>query len=318
MPRRHRFVPEGPVVVAVMTRCHQSRCFLVKTREAHTRALYLGVWAHALATHPEVKLASLVTQPNHYHALLILERGAPELLSDFMGLVNGNLARELNRQLGRVGTFWGARYSASLVAPSAYLARLRYDHSNGVKSGDYRHPSDNPLPNTTDALRFGHGLQGRWVRRAELAAARARGGRVPESAFTDVLDLPLAPLPVGLDGLRDYQALMRREVALAAESGRAERDARGIRLRKLRVLLRLDPMTRPESSKQGRSAPLAFGTPDETRPLWVAYRQMRAAQLGALKRLAGHLAPWPEPAHRPPPLRMAARVLATEGSALAG
>lgn len=325
MPRRHRFIAtpsSAPVVVAVMTRCHQRRCLLVKTREAQAKRLFWGVWGHALARHPGVRLGSLVTQPNHYHALLILERPCAELLGDFMALVNGNLAREMNRQLGRAGAFWERRYSASLVAPSAILSRLRYDHRNGVKSGDYAHPCENPLPNTTDAQRFGRPLCGHWVRRAELAAARARSASARASDFTDVHNVVVAPLPVpgDFDGAVSYRALMCREIAKAAEIGLAERDARGIRGRKLSVLMRLDPLTRPRATKRGTPSPFAFGTLAETKPLWAQYRQMRAAQLAALKRLAVQLEPcgWPEPACRPPPLRMAAAALAERASAQLG
>jgi hypothetical protein len=67
MPRRDRHTPDEPdVVFEVMTRCFQGRNFLAATHHREVGEIYVGVWARAQLMYPGVRLADLVTLPNHY------------------------------------------------------------------------------------------------------------------------------------------------------------------------------------------------------------------------------------------------------------
>ena len=244
------------------------------------------------------------------------------LLADFMGVVNSSLAREMNRAIGRDGTFWEARYSAFPVSQSRQEERLKYQLKNGVVTGDYRTPMHNPMPNTARALTDGSKIDGVWIRRADHARARFRAGCwVSIEPFTDHLQITLARLPVhrALDEAA-YRKRMAELVKEATAEGTAERKAKGRRLRPVSRLLRLakTPLKKPAESKHS-PMPFAMGDPAETKAWWDAYQQMLEHRQTTLKGLARALTGsmcWPEHGHRPCAIRAAANEL-SEGTAAA-
>jgi hypothetical protein len=247
--------------------------------------------------------------------MVVLKRPSEELLADFMGVVNSSLAREMNRAIGRKGTFWEDRYSAFPVGESRQEERLKYHLKNGVVTGDYRTPKHNPMPNTVRALTEGSKIDGVWIRRADHARARFRAGRaVPIEPFTDHLQITLARLPVHrtLDEAA-YRKRMAVLVKEATEEGTATRKAKGLRLRPVSRLLKLakTPLKKPFKSKHS-PMPFAMGDPKETKAWWDAYQLMLEHRQTTLKGLARALTGsmcWPEHGHRPCALRAAAAEL---------
>lgn len=59
-----------------------------------------GILARALVLHPGIELSAYLVMPNHYHLILVLNEGA-EVLKSFMGYVDGELAKVINRFRGR-------------------------------------------------------------------------------------------------------------------------------------------------------------------------------------------------------------------------
>jgi hypothetical protein len=317
MPRRGRYIPQGdgPIAVEVMTRCFQGRFFLACTTKPEARRIFDGVWAHALRKFPDVKLNSLVAQANHYHALLTLLRADPHLLADFMAMVNGNLARELNRILARSGTFWECRYSAFPVAQSHQEARLKYHWGNGVVSGDYASPVENPMPNTVSQMVFGRPpRKGIWIRRADFTRARRRGEDVTLDDFTDEIELPLYPLPVHAHlTAAERESRMRTLLKEAKAEAWAKRDKARIKLKKPGHIEKLKPLSKPGASKHS-PVPFAMADPEQQKTWWTAYRAMQDQRWAALKKLAGGFASgdvvWPPSTPKPSALRAAEADLA--------
>ena len=113
---------------------------------------------------------------NHYH-MLILPRDAKHQ-SEFVGFVNGNLAREVNKLRGRSGPFWGDRYHSVPIerdAPSE-RSRLKYLLGQGVKDDLVECVEDWPGASTAPALLRGEALAGVWYDRTAAFNARRRKG----------------------------------------------------------------------------------------------------------------------------------------------
>ena len=81
-------------------------------------------------------------------------------LSEFMGFVNGNIARKVGLLHDWRGKLWDRRYQHIIVSdePEAQIRRLKYLLSQGVKEGLVRNPEDWPgvhldsLSSLTEAL----------------------------------------------------------------------------------------------------------------------------------------------------------------------
>ena len=128
-------------LVEVTTRTFQGRYLLTPSPEVNRTIL--GVVGRA-QRRTEIDLCGFTFLSNHCH-ILALPKSAKQL-SDFMGYVNGNIARKVGRIHDWRGKLWERRYQHIVVSdePEAQIGRLKYLLSQGVKEGLVRNPEDWP------------------------------------------------------------------------------------------------------------------------------------------------------------------------------
>ena len=154
-----------------------------------------GCIGRALARHP-VRLIAFVFLSNHYHMLISADDARQ--LAQFLGFVNGNIAREVNRFHDRTGHVWGRRFRAIPVSDeeAAQVGRLRYLLAHGVKEGIVRRVRDWTGASSARALLGEDELAGTWYDRAAAYAAGRRKTNAHEPReFATRCAIALAPLP---------------------------------------------------------------------------------------------------------------------------
>lgn len=93
----------------------------------------IGSWLARAVRLYQVKLYGFVWMSNHMHLLIQAPQGN---LADFMGYLNGQIAREVNRFLGRRHQLWARRYALGQVLDEpAEFERLLYILTNPQKAG---------------------------------------------------------------------------------------------------------------------------------------------------------------------------------------
>jgi len=189
-PRRH--VYPGGTRFEITTRAIQSR-FLIPTG-AHFRSITIGIMARAKELFP-VEIYAFGGLSNHVHMLL----GAAEVdrLSNFVGYVKSNMAREANRMVDWSEKYWGRRFRAIEISDeeAIWIDRLRYVISHGVKENLVLRCRDWPGLQCIDALTEGKPLEGFWRSRTLEFEAGRRGKEVDPEAFIEPYALELDPLP---------------------------------------------------------------------------------------------------------------------------
>ena len=252
MPRPTRVFDDPDAIFFVTNRCFQERLLLRPSRRVN--AIILGCMARA-ARRYEVEIFGFVILSNHFHFLI---RSRKQHLNRFMGLFQGQLAKEMNRLLYRTGAFFARRYSAEQVLDDdALLDRYSYIANNPCAADLVAEPSEWPGLLSHSALMAGEKLVGTWIDRTELARLRRRSKEyVPESAAERSFEIELAPLPAheALDEDSRRQSLDR---AVASETRRLEEERRiqGRRVMGARKVLAQDPRRRPSNPKRSQRPP---------------------------------------------------------------
>ncbi len=128
-------------LVEVTTRTFQGRYLLRPSPELNRTVL--GVVGRA-QRRTDIDICGFTFLSNHYHLLVVPE--TTKQLSDFMGFVNGNIARKVGRLHDWRGKLWDRRYQHIIVSdePEAQIRRLKYLLCQGVKEGLVRNPEDWP------------------------------------------------------------------------------------------------------------------------------------------------------------------------------
>lgn len=241
-------------MVEITTRTTGGRFLLKPSPELNARIL--GIIARALWLYP-VSLHAFVFLSNHWHALASAARA--ELLTNFVGYVNGNVAKAVQEIHGWTETVWSRRAELiPVVDDEAAEGRLRYILAHGVKEGLVATPFDWPGVSSARALAFGETLTGTW--RARWGRARRR-----ESA-SDTYPIDLVPLP----SHAELSAEERQQRVMSIIESIVEADARRSPLGRAAVIAQ-DPTSRP-SELVRRPAPLVHAALLEVRDAFVAAR----------------------------------------------
>jgi len=277
------FVPR--VVYEVTTRTIQERFLLRPSAEA--RDLILGVLGRGLALYPAVALYAFAFLSNHGHLMISSTDG--EQLAQFIGYVNGNIAREMGRLHGWRGPFWGRRCRPiPILDDDALVGRLKYILAQGVKEGLVVRPEAWPGATSTAGL-LGERLVGRWVHRDLETRALRRGQPVDPHEFTVYHDVPLTPLPCWQHLERSKQ--LEHVQSLIEDVVAGARSVHGETVRGCEAVLRDDPHHRPASAARG-PAPACHAV---SRSLRLAFRAMYRNFVDAFRRAAATAAAYIDP-----------------------
>ena len=177
-----------------------------------------------------LEIYAFIFLSNHFH-LLVKDTGdsgkSPGTggnLAAFMCYFQGNLARAVNRELGRSGTFWSGEYDDVIVEGDAELLnRYAYTLCNAVKAG---------LVDTADEWPGWTSLQGalsdgtyriEMVNRTKVHNATRRGQKVDKSKFEETWTFKLT-LPPFLEGkTKDERRQFIKDLLKTAEAAYRER-----------------------------------------------------------------------------------------------
>lgn len=169
-----------------------------------------------------VQLAIFVLMGNHFHALIQAKRS--RRVSLWCQYVKSNLARLTHEFHGTSGTVWDGPYRhTNLLTEYAELANFRYICAHSVKEGLTNHPGAWPGPNCIDALLNGTPIEGIWLDRDGLRAARKRNPKAPKAAFLHKIPVELTPLSAGHRSPQTWRHICQNTIdGILADYGRPE------------------------------------------------------------------------------------------------
>jgi putative transposase len=295
-------------VFFVTNRCEEERLFMLP-KPAINRLI--GAWlAKALQEHGDgIELYAFIFLSNHLHLLLRDTKGR---LAEFMWFFQLNLARAVNRELGRRGHFFSREYDAVPVLTDAdFEERYAYVVTNAVKAGLVAQAADGPFFSSLDAALTDKKLRFRWLDRTRLHNRTRRGQPVAARDFERTYELRLAipPLWRGLT-TRARRARIRELVRTSEQRYRRERRAEGRGVLGRRRILAQSPLMRPRDPAR-RPRVKVFCKLKELREAYLAgvrelvgrYREAYGVWLAALR--LGHRAQveWPPGCYPPSSLR---------------
>lgn len=249
-------------LIEVTARTFQGRLLLRPS--ARLNEIVLGALGRGLERESEIAMVAFVFMSNHYH--LLLRAPNAKALSEFVGYINGNIARKVNKLHGWSDKFWGRRYRGIQVIDDVSAEeRLRYVLSHGAKEGLVARPGDWPGAHCHDALLRGAPIEGVWFDDTASYNYRRRGKAFDEYDFAQRHTIELQPLP----GWEDFSEQQRRD-RCAAMVADIEREA-AQQNRELgrtppgpQFILGQDPHARPNEVEQ-HPAPLCHGSTEALR-----------------------------------------------------
>jgi REP element-mobilizing transposase RayT len=292
----------------VTNRCEEER-FLLLPKPAINRLI--GAWlAKALREHGDgIELYAFIFLSNHLHLLL---RDTTGRLAEFMWFFQQNLARAVNRELGRRGHFFAREYDAVPVLTDADLEeRYAYVVTNAVKAGLVARAANAPFLSSLGMALDDQPRQFRWLDRTRLHNRTRRGQRVDRREFERVYALRLA-VPPPWRGLttRARRARIRGLVHASEERYRRERRAAGRGVLGRRGILAQSPLMRPRDPAR-RPRVKVFCKLRELKQAYLAgvralvgrYREAYGAWLAAVRQGARPRVEWPPGCYLPSTLR---------------
>lgn len=144
-----------------------------------------------------IVIFALVVLSNHYH---LLSNAPKSNLHKFAEEVNREIARRINRYIGRKSFFWGRRYDdIPVIEEKDALEGLLYIATNPTKHGLVKYSKSWPGLNTYFELTTGREKSYKFTNWTSYSAAKRRAERTGEHVFkrdhqTEHL-LKLSPIP---------------------------------------------------------------------------------------------------------------------------
>ncbi len=257
---------------------------LAKTAKAYGMHIYTAL---AMSSHPHLNI------------------GDPQgLLHLFMRDFLSQLARRVNKHIGRRGKFFAKRYTATpILDDEALLEKTQYSLCNPCNANLVDRAAHWPGFSTLEQMLTGKSQRYGIINWSQYHQARHRGEKVRPADFTEHYELELTPLPCWAHLPEEEQ---RQKLAALVKAGedkaRTVRRAEGKRVMPRWKLLRIRPTDRTKNPKRSRQ-PLCHTTD----PLsFFAYREERyqyVLQYRSASKLyrRGHLeVTFPRYAVRPP------------------
>jgi hypothetical protein len=156
--------------------------------------IIVGVVARAKRLYP-LKICAAAWVSTHYHMLLDVPDA--QRLAQFMGYVQGNVAREAGRLIEWKEHFWSRRYQSIPVSheEAAQVEVFEYIMGHGVKEFLVERVLDWPGVHSARSLLTGEPMTGVWFNRTQEYAARRRGEDFDKMKYATPEVLTFDPLP---------------------------------------------------------------------------------------------------------------------------
>jgi len=287
-----------PETVHLVTNRTEHEMFLLQPTK-NTISLIQGWFAKALCEFGDgLDIYAFVFLGNHYHILLKDNKGT---LAAFLWYFQANLARAVNRELGRKGRFWSREYDDVIVdGEKAFWDVYAYTVANAVKSGLVRTASEWPGWTSLDGALGDGRYTCELFNRTKYHNAGRRGQRRNKADFVERWSFTLA-VP---DSLKE-KSKAERTVFLTETLKNAEaafRKARGnLPPLGVRAILRQRPLARPKNPSFRPRRRFHCSDPvqehalvDGYRSFTVDYRAIYRRYLAASASRKRTRIPWPD------------------------
>jgi hypothetical protein len=219
------------------------RCFYCCPQNASPESFRAGLPVPFLFTEG-LEIYAFIFLSNHWHMLCKDNKGT---LAAFMCYFQANVAKAINRELGRRGRFWSREYDDVIVdGDDEFWNRYAYTVGNAVKAGlvdEARHwiggcSLDAALSNSEFCFEM--------TNRTRLHNATRRGQKVDPSKFIETWSFELSTPPMMAD---KSTAEIKNKIKETLKS--AEEEYRGARENKpplgVAKVLRQNPTDRPKN-----------------------------------------------------------------------
>lgn len=144
---------------------------------------------------PRIEIFGFCFLSNHFHILLRDPHGE---LAKFMEHFSGNVARAINRAMGRrQGAFWQREYDDQIVdGEEAFVNKLAYVMANPVKSGLVDLPSQWKGVSSLECMLNGTAFSETGLSRSEYNEATRHGRKVARRDFENTYSFKLSVPPM--------------------------------------------------------------------------------------------------------------------------
>lgn len=155
-------------------------------------------FARALCLHGEgLEIYAFTFLSNHVHLLVKDTKGT---LAAFMCYFQANVAKAINKELGRSGRFWSREYDDVIVDGDAeFLDRYAYTIANAVKAGLVNRSSEWLGWNSLEGALSDGKYSFEMLNKTKLHNATRRGQKVDESDFIETWAFELTVPPMLID-----------------------------------------------------------------------------------------------------------------------
>lgn len=180
----------------ITNRCFQERFFMLPTDKTNSIICYW--FARALCKHGKgLDIFAFVFLSNHFH---IIVRDTAGTLSDFMGYFQGNVAKAINKQIGRKGTFWQKHYNDLIIdGEDVFWEKYTYVVCNAVKAGLVNSSAEWIGWNSLDNAFSGKSFRFTGVNISRYKkACQNRKNKPPKKQFEETYEFSLTP-PLGFE-----------------------------------------------------------------------------------------------------------------------
>lgn len=197
----------------VTNRCEQEQFLLIPHKRINELVLEWLARAMTFVGENSIELFAYVVLSNHFHLLLRDKCGK---LAAFMAYFQGNLARAVNKELGRHGKFFAREYDDQLVTGDEdFIDRYRYTTCNAVKAGLVEHTHEWKGVCSFAQARSGKDIEVTVVNRTKKHNLTRHGKTVDPSLYTETHTLKLTPPPMWID-LEQAERLSQLEALITA------------------------------------------------------------------------------------------------------
>lgn len=300
------FEPDS--VLHIYNKCAEDRFFLRPTPQ--TNQLIKGWLARSLDRYPGIDLFAFIFLSNHFHLLLRDNTGD---LPGFIGYFKRNLARAINKQIGRKsGSVFERRYGRrSALDDDDSEAAFGYVLTNDVKENLVANAGAGPFCSAIDLALGQRAEPVDLLDRTRRHNASRAGRRRDDEDFTDRFLLQLAPLPVHCALCESQRQKRIRQLVTAREKAYARlRRAQNKRVLGAKNILRKHRWSRPRHNERPTDDKLLCGLTERdadhdraTRQIVADYRDAFARYKKAATRTRRSAVRWPDWTYPPSSLR---------------
>ncbi len=224
-------------------------------------------WLIRAARKYEIEIISFLVMSNHFHFLLRAPKGN---ISRFMQLFKAQVARELNREANKEGTFWAKRFDAiEVVDDGALLDRVLYTLCNPAKADLVETVGEWPGVSSAAAQLQGQPLS---VETFDSTAWKRAGRPANRNSFRKILTLELyVPRSMKKYDSPEGRKKLRKLVLEREEEHRKLRQAKRKRVLGRRRVLQM-PVTASSREVDRSPAPPCHASTPEARQEYLVRR----------------------------------------------